>query len=146
MFDSTSVRGRVPAVGGKAGLSRRLLVDHAAALLAKSTPAQGLSAGFILIGDKASAYTAADGPIALRLPKPHALLADEGYDGDRFHEKSFESFLNLAAARLWLTFLSTQPSKVANPKKPHQATGSTAFRPAVRSIDVAVKPKQKRTL
>ena len=39
MIDSTTVRGHVLAVGGKGGLVRRLLVDHAAALRAKSTPA-----------------------------------------------------------------------------------------------------------
>jgi transposase len=37
MIDSTSVRGHVSAAGGK-GLVRTLLVDHAAALRAKSTP------------------------------------------------------------------------------------------------------------
>ena len=39
MIDSTSVRGHVSAAGGKGGLVRTLLVDHAAALRAKSTPA-----------------------------------------------------------------------------------------------------------
>jgi transposase len=39
MIDSTTVRGHVSAVGAKGGLVRRLLVDHAAALRAKSTPA-----------------------------------------------------------------------------------------------------------
>jgi transposase len=39
IIDSTTVRGHVSAVGGKGGLVRRLLVDHAAALRAKSTPA-----------------------------------------------------------------------------------------------------------
>jgi len=38
MIDSTTVRGHVSAVGGKGGLVRRLLVDHAAALRARSTP------------------------------------------------------------------------------------------------------------
>ena len=38
-IDSTTVRGHVSVVGGKGGLLRRLLVDHAAALRAKSTPA-----------------------------------------------------------------------------------------------------------
>ena len=118
---------------------------------------QGLPVGFILTGGEASDYTAADDLMALPLPKPTALLADKGYDGDRFRENllmrgilpiipprsnrkapdhpdyrrykdrnrvermfgklkqqrriatrydktilSFESFLNLAAARLWL--------------------------------------------
>ncbi len=39
MIDSTSARGHVSAAGGKGGLVRTLLVDHAAALRAKSTPA-----------------------------------------------------------------------------------------------------------
>ncbi|MBB4861129.1 transposase [Novosphingobium chloroacetimidivorans] len=39
MIDSTTVRGHVSAVGGKGGALRRLLVDHAAALRARSTPA-----------------------------------------------------------------------------------------------------------
>lgn len=39
MIDSTTVRGHVSAVGGKGGLVRKLLVDHAAALRARSTPA-----------------------------------------------------------------------------------------------------------
>ena len=39
MIDSTIVRSHVSAVGGKGGLVRRLLVDHAAVLRAKSMPA-----------------------------------------------------------------------------------------------------------
>ncbi|PLU54682.1 IS5/IS1182 family transposase, partial [Sinorhizobium medicae] len=38
--DSTTVRGHSQAAGAKGGLVRRLLVDHAAALQRKSTPAQ----------------------------------------------------------------------------------------------------------
>ena len=38
MIDSTTVRGHVSAAGGKGGPVRTLLVDHAAALRAKSTP------------------------------------------------------------------------------------------------------------
>src|SRR3546814_16812686 len=44
MIDSTSVRGHVSAAGGKGGLVRTLLVDHAAALRAKSTPAATIKA------------------------------------------------------------------------------------------------------
>jgi transposase len=44
MIDSTTVRGHVSAVGGKGGLLRRLLVDHAAALRARSTPAATIKA------------------------------------------------------------------------------------------------------
>jgi len=116
-----------------------------------------LPIGFILTGGEASDYTAADDLMNLPLPKPKGLLADKGYDGNRFRENllmrgilpvipprsnrkapehpdyrrykdrnrvermfgklkqqrriatrydktvlSFESFLNLAAARLWL--------------------------------------------
>src|SRR5690554_7858534 len=38
MIDSTSIRSHVSAAGGKGGLVRMHLVDHAAALRAKSTP------------------------------------------------------------------------------------------------------------
>jgi len=38
MIDSTSVRGHSQAAGARGGLIRRLLVDHAAALRARSTP------------------------------------------------------------------------------------------------------------
>ena len=44
MIDSTTVRGHSQAAGAKGGLIRRLLVDHAAALRAKSTPAQTVRA------------------------------------------------------------------------------------------------------
>jgi transposase len=40
MIDSTTVRGHSQAAGAKGGPARRLLVDHAAALRRKSTPAQ----------------------------------------------------------------------------------------------------------
>ena len=39
MIDSTTVRGHVSAAGAKGGLIRGLLVDHAAVLRARSTPA-----------------------------------------------------------------------------------------------------------
>jgi transposase len=124
---------------------------------------QGLPVGSILTAGEASDYTAAYGLLALLLPTPKALLADKGYDGDRFrgnpllrgilsiipprsnpkvpahsdyrrykdrnrvermfgrlkqqrriathYDKtvlSFESFLDLAAARLWLkSFVNT---------------------------------------
>jgi transposase len=47
---------------------------------------QGLPVGFILTGGEASDYTAADDLMAMPLPKPKALLADKGYDGDRLRE------------------------------------------------------------
>lgn len=40
MIDSTTIRGHSQAAGAKGGLIRRLLVDHAAAVRQKSTPAQ----------------------------------------------------------------------------------------------------------
>ncbi len=39
-IDSTTVRGHSQAAGAKGGLTRRVLVDHAAALRQKSMPAQ----------------------------------------------------------------------------------------------------------
>jgi len=39
MIDSTTIRGHVQAAGAKGGLVRRGLVDHAAVLRARSTPA-----------------------------------------------------------------------------------------------------------
>lgn len=44
MIDSTVIRGHVSAAGAKGGLPRRLLVDHAAAFRAKSTPAATIKA------------------------------------------------------------------------------------------------------
>ena len=124
---------------------------------------QGLPLGFILTGGEASDYTAAEPLMEIPVAAPKALLADKGYDGDRFRESllirgilpiipprsnrkvpehpdyrryrdrnrvermfgklkqqrriatrydktvlSFESFLNLAATRLWLkSFVNT---------------------------------------
>uniref|UniRef100_UPI0030C66CD0 IS5 family transposase n=1 Tax=Erythrobacter sp. Dej080120_24 TaxID=3024837 RepID=UPI0030C66CD0 len=124
---------------------------------------QGLPLGFILTGGEASDYTAAEPLMEIPIATPKALLADKGYDGNRFRESllirgilpiipprsnrkvpehpdyrrykdrnriermfgklkqqrriatrydktilSFESFLNLAAARLWLkSFVNT---------------------------------------
>jgi transposase len=44
MIDSTAVRGHSQAAGAKGGLIRRVLVEAAAALRAKSTPAQTVKA------------------------------------------------------------------------------------------------------
>nr|WP_244884873.1 IS5 family transposase [Croceicoccus mobilis] len=124
---------------------------------------QGRPLGFILTGGEASDYTAAEPFMTIPVTTPKALLADKGYDGDRFRESllirgvlpiipprsnrkvpehpdyrryrdrnriermfgklkqqrriatrydktvlSFESFLNLAAERLWLkSFVNT---------------------------------------
>ena len=45
MISSTRVRGHISAAGGKGRLVRMLLVDHAAALRAKSTPAATIKDG-----------------------------------------------------------------------------------------------------
>src|SRR3546814_2420602 len=45
---------------------------------------QGLPVGFILTGGEASDYTAAEPLMAIPVATPKALLADKGYDGDRF--------------------------------------------------------------
>jgi transposase len=42
MIDSTTVRGQASAAGAKGGLTRRLLVDNAAVLRAKSMPAAAI--------------------------------------------------------------------------------------------------------
>jgi transposase len=80
-----------------------------------------------LTGGEASDYTAAEPLMEIPVTTPKALLANKGYDGDRFRDRnrvermfgklkqqrriatrydkttlSFESFLNLAATRLWL--------------------------------------------
>ncbi|WP_417321555.1 IS5 family transposase [Erythrobacter aureus] len=128
----------------------------------QSTPS-GMPARFILTDGEASDYTAAEPLMQIPVTTPKALLADKGYDGDRFQESllirgilriiqprsnrkvpehpdyrryrdrnhvermfgklkqqrriatrndktilSFESFLNLAADRLWLkSFINT---------------------------------------
>ncbi|WP_234831593.1 IS5 family transposase [Sphingobium yanoikuyae] len=47
---------------------------------------QGLPLGFYLTGGEASDYGGVDSLMAMPVPKPAALLADKGYDGDRFRE------------------------------------------------------------
>lgn len=47
---------------------------------------QGLPLGFSLTGGEASDYTAAEPLIDIPVAAPKALLADKGYDGDRFRE------------------------------------------------------------
>ncbi len=53
MIDSTTVRGHSQAAGAKGGLIRRLLVDHAAALRAKSTPAQTVRDALLALSSQA---------------------------------------------------------------------------------------------
>ena len=47
---------------------------------------QGLPLDFQLTGGEASDYGGVDSLMAMPVPKPAALLADKGYDGDRFRE------------------------------------------------------------
>nr|WP_235681961.1 IS5 family transposase [Sphingobium yanoikuyae] len=47
---------------------------------------QGLPLGFHLTGGEASDYGGVDSLMAMPVPKPADLLADKGYDGDRFRE------------------------------------------------------------
>ena len=166
MIDSTSVRGHVSAAGGKGGACANALGRSRGGFTSKihaRCDNQGLPVGFILTGGEASDYTAAEPLMAIPVATPKALLADKGYDGDRFRESllvrgilpiipprsnrkvpehpdyrrykdrnrvermfsklkqqrriatrydktllSFESFLNLAATRLWLkSFVNT---------------------------------------
>ncbi len=46
----------------------------------------GLPPGFHLTGGEASYYGGVDSLMAMPVPKPPALLADKGCDGDRFRE------------------------------------------------------------
>nr|WP_244624824.1 hypothetical protein [Rhizobium daejeonense] len=48
MIDSTTVRGHSQAAGARGGLVRRLLVDHAAVLRQKSTPARAVKNALFL--------------------------------------------------------------------------------------------------
>src|SRR5690606_29396559 len=56
MIDSTTVRGHSQAAGAKGGLIRRLLVDHAAALRAKSTPAQTVKDTLLALSSQAEKH------------------------------------------------------------------------------------------
>lgn len=47
---------------------------------------QGRPLGFLLTGGEASDYAAAEPLMKIPVAKPKALLADKGYDGDRFRE------------------------------------------------------------
>ena len=49
MIDSTSIRGHSQAAGAKGGLIRRVLVEAAAALRAKSMPAQTVKAALSVL-------------------------------------------------------------------------------------------------
>lgn len=73
MIDSTTVRGHSQAAGAKGGLIRKLLIDHAVALRAKSTPAQ-------------TDHAAVPALMVMPEGKPRLLLADKGYDGDAVRE------------------------------------------------------------
>jgi hypothetical protein len=90
MIDSTTVRGHVSAAGGKGWLVGNAFGRSRGGFTSKihaRCENQGLPIGFILTGGEASDYIAADDLTARPLPKPKAVLADKGYDGDRFREK-----------------------------------------------------------
>ncbi|WP_209315517.1 transposase [Haematospirillum sp. H1815] len=86
MIDSTIARGHSPSTGAKRGLIRKALVEAAAALRAKSTPAltggEGRPPGFKLTGGDVSDYQAVADLMGLPVGKPRMLLADKSYDGD----------------------------------------------------------------
>ncbi len=54
MIDSTTVRGHSQAAGAKGGLIRRVLVEAAAALRAKSTPAQTVRDALLALSSPAA--------------------------------------------------------------------------------------------
>lgn len=56
MIDSTTVRGHSQAAGAKGGLIRRLLVAHAAALRAKSTPALTVKDALLALSSRAEKH------------------------------------------------------------------------------------------
>lgn len=60
---------------------------------------QGLHLGLMLTGGEPSDYTADEPLMEFPVAAPKALLANKVYDKTVL---SFESFLNLAATRLWL--------------------------------------------
>jgi transposase len=113
MVDSTSVRGHSQAAGAKGGLIRKVLVEAAAALRARSTPAQTVRAvplGFILTGGEASDYNAFIPLLKIPVGRPRLMLADKGYDGDAVRE-----------ALLFQGILPVIPPK-SNRKRLHNAT------------------------
>ncbi len=66
-------------------ITRRLYEQDPQALWARCDN-QGLPLGFILTGGEDSDYTAAEPLMEIPVAAPKALLADKGYDGDRFRE------------------------------------------------------------
>ena len=56
MIDGTTVRGHSQAAGAKEGLPRRLLVAHAAALRAKSTPALTVKDALLALSSRAEKH------------------------------------------------------------------------------------------
>lgn len=89
MIDSTTVRGHVSAVGGKGGAFAQAFGRSRGGFTCKvhaRCDNQDLPLGFYLTGGEASDYGGVDSLMAMPVPKPAALLADKGYDGDRFRE------------------------------------------------------------
>jgi transposase len=87
-IDSTSVRDYVSAAGGKGACANALGRSRGGftSRIHARFDNQGLPVGFILTGGEASDYTAAEPLMAIPVTTPKALLADKGYDGDRFRE------------------------------------------------------------
>ena len=54
MIDSTTIRGHSQAAGARGGLIRKVLVEAAAALRAKSTPAQTVKAALLALSSPAA--------------------------------------------------------------------------------------------
>lgn len=77
---------------------------------------QGLPLDFQLTGGEASDYGGVDSLMAMSVPKPAALLADKGYDGDRVRE-------NLPRS----TILLVIPPR-SNRKSPEHPNISTPYR------------------
>ncbi|UVI40863.1 IS5 family transposase (plasmid) [Qipengyuania spongiae] len=160
IIDSTSVRDHVSSAGGKGGACANALGRSRGGFTSKihaRSDNQGRPLGFLLTGGEMSDYTCAKPLMEIPIATPKRLLADKGYDGDRFRQSllmrgispiipphsnrkepehfnyrryrhrnriermfgklkqqrriaarydeivlSFESFLNLAASRLWL--------------------------------------------
>jgi len=70
MIDPIAVRGQVSEAGGKGGPLRRLLVDHAAALRAKSTPAATIRGSLSASPQRRIATRYEDPPIVREFPRP----------------------------------------------------------------------------
>jgi transposase len=89
MIDSPTERGHSQAAGAKGGPVRRLLVDHAVALRAKSTPAQTVRPPSWLCPDRWASLRlhCCSGPFGSASQQTRLFLADKGYDADAVREE-----------------------------------------------------------